>query len=106
MSRKKRNLVFENLEVIDAGAKGKTVAKAPDGKVVFLPNAVPGDVVDVKTFKKRKAYYEAKPLFFTNCRISALNRLVNILELVVAANGKIWGMSINYILNKKRLLII
>ncbi|MBC3758777.1 23S rRNA (uracil(1939)-C(5))-methyltransferase RlmD [Hyunsoonleella sp. SJ7] len=64
MPRKKRHLVFENLEVIDAGAKGKTVAKAPDGKVVFLPNAVPGDVVDVQTFKKRKAYYEGKATNF------------------------------------------
>ncbi|MFD2727723.1 23S rRNA (uracil(1939)-C(5))-methyltransferase RlmD [Hyunsoonleella rubra] len=64
MPRKKRHQVFENLEVIDAGAKGKTVAKAPDGKVVFLPNAVPGDVVDVQTFKKRKAYYEGKATNF------------------------------------------
>jgi len=47
-----------------AGAKGKTVAKAPDGRVVFLPNAVPGDVVDVQTFKKRKAYYEGKAVKF------------------------------------------
>ena len=53
MSRrsKKRKQVFENVEVIDAGAKGKTIAKAPDGKVIFLSNAVPGDVVDVQTFK-------------------------------------------------------
>ncbi|GAB1855587.1 23S rRNA (uracil(1939)-C(5))-methyltransferase RlmD [Flavobacteriaceae bacterium MHTCC 0001] len=64
MPRKKRHLIFESLEVIDAGAKGKTVAKAPDGKVVFLPNAVPGDVVDVQTFKKRKAYYEGKATNF------------------------------------------
>jgi tRNA/tmRNA/rRNA uracil-C5-methylase (TrmA/RlmC/RlmD family) len=34
--------------------------KGPDGKVVFIPNVVPGDVVDVQTFKKRKAYYEGK----------------------------------------------
>ena len=60
MARKNRKQVFTNLEVIDAGAKGKTVAKAPDGKVVFLSNAVPGDVVDVQTFKKRKAYYEGR----------------------------------------------
>ena len=53
--RKSRKQVFENVEVIDAGAKGKTIAKAPDGKVIFLPNAVPGDVVDVQTFNKRKA---------------------------------------------------
>jgi 23S rRNA (uracil1939-C5)-methyltransferase len=65
MSRKKtRKLVFENVEVIDAGAKGKTIAKAPDGKVIFLPNAVPGDVVDVQTFKKRKSYYEGKATVF------------------------------------------
>ena len=65
MSRKKaRKQVFENVEVIDAGAKGKTIAKAPDGKVIFLPNAVPGDIVDVQTFKKRKAYYEGKATVF------------------------------------------
>lgn len=65
MSRKKaRKQVFENVKVIDAGAKGKTIAKAPDGKVIFLPNAVPGDVVDVQTFKKRKAYYEGKATVF------------------------------------------
>ena len=62
--RKQRKQIFENVEVIDAGAKGKTIAKAPDGKVVFLPNAVPGDVVDVQTFKKRKAYYEGKATVF------------------------------------------
>ena len=65
MSRRNaRKQIFENIEVIDAGAKGKTIAKAPDGKVVFLPNAVPGDVVDVQTFKKRKAYYEGKATVF------------------------------------------
>ncbi|GGK32431.1 tRNA (uracil-5-)-methyltransferase [Yeosuana aromativorans] len=64
MSRKKKKQVFTNIEVIDAGAKGKTIAKAPDGKVIFLPNAVPGDVVDVQTFKARKAYYEGKATVF------------------------------------------
>ena len=64
MSRRKKKQAFTNLEVIDAGAKGKTIAKAPDGKVVFLTNAVPGDIVDVQTFKKRKAYYEGKATVF------------------------------------------
>ncbi|TBN06772.1 23S rRNA (uracil(1939)-C(5))-methyltransferase RlmD [Hyunsoonleella flava] len=66
MSRRRnsKRKLFEQLEVIDAGAKGKTVAKAPDGKVVFLSNTVPGDVVDVQTFKKRKAYYEGKATNF------------------------------------------
>jgi 23S rRNA (uracil1939-C5)-methyltransferase len=64
MGRRNKNKVFSNLEVIDAGAKGKTIAKAPDGKVVFLPNAVPGDVVDVQTYKQRKGYYEGKATAF------------------------------------------
>ena len=65
MARKSnRKKLFTEVEVIDAGAKGKTVAKAPDGKVIFIPNAVPGDVVDVQTFKKRKAYYEGKATVF------------------------------------------
>lgn len=58
MSRKNKNIIFENVEVIDAGAKGKSVAKAPDGRVIFLSDAIPGDVVDVQTTKKRTAYFE------------------------------------------------
>lgn len=59
MARKNNRAVFENVEVVDAGAKGKAVAKAPDGRVIFINNAVPGDVVTVQTFKKKKAFYEA-----------------------------------------------
>jgi len=58
MRKNRRRKTFENVEVIDAGAKGKSVGKAPDGRVIFLTNAVPGDIVDVMTTKKRKAYFE------------------------------------------------
>ncbi len=65
MARKNTDkIVFHQIKVLDAGAKGVSVAKAPDGKVVFIPNVVPGDVVDVQTFKKRKAYYEGKAVKF------------------------------------------
>ena len=64
MSRKNRKQIFTNIDIIDAGAKGKVIGKAPDGKVIFLSNAVPGDIVDVQTFKKRKAYYEGKAIKF------------------------------------------
>jgi len=56
--------IFKNVEVIDTAAKGKSVGKAPDGRVIFLSNTVPGDVVDVQTLKKRKAYYEGKAIQF------------------------------------------
>jgi len=64
MSRRKKFYLFENIQVIDTAAKGKSVAKAPDGKVVFLSNAVPGDIVDIRTGKKRKSYYEGKAVKF------------------------------------------
>lgn len=65
MSRKNTDkIIFHNISILDAGAKGVSVAKAPDGKVIFVPNVVPGDVVDIQTFKKRKAYYEGKATKF------------------------------------------
>ncbi|MFK7050227.1 23S rRNA (uracil(1939)-C(5))-methyltransferase RlmD [Flavobacterium columnare] len=65
MGRKKdKQVVFENVKVLDAGAKGVCVAKAPEGQVIFLSNVVPGDVVDIQTFKKRKSYYEGKAIQF------------------------------------------
>ena len=64
MRKKKRRQIFENIEVIDAGAKGKTIGKAPDGRVIFMNNTVPGDVVDVQTTKKRKSYFEGSAINF------------------------------------------
>lgn len=58
MRKKKKRQVFENVTVVDAGARGKTIGKAPDGRVIFLTNTVPGDIVDVQITKKRKAYFE------------------------------------------------
>ncbi|TYB79957.1 23S rRNA (uracil(1939)-C(5))-methyltransferase RlmD [Bizionia myxarmorum] len=64
MSRRTKKEILTNVEVVDAGAKGKVVGKAEDGRVIFMPNAVPGDIVDVQTLKKRKAYYEGKAIVF------------------------------------------
>ena len=64
MGRRNKKQIFENVLVVDAGAKGKSVAKSPDGAVIFLQNVVPGDVVDVETFKKRKSFYEGKAIKF------------------------------------------
>ena len=64
MKTKAKNspILFSRIEVIDAGAKGKSIAKAPDGRIIFLNDAVPGDIVDVRVNKKRKSYYEGKVL--------------------------------------------
>ena len=64
MRKKNTRLIFEHVEVIDAGAKGKTIGKAPDGRVIFLSNTVPGDIVDVLTTKKRTSYFEGQAIHF------------------------------------------
>jgi 23S rRNA (uracil1939-C5)-methyltransferase len=65
MGRKITNkIIFENITVLDAGAKGVSVAKAPEGQVIFIPNVVPGDIVDVQTLKKRKSYFEGRAIKF------------------------------------------
>ena len=70
MGRRKQNRkIFEQIAVTDAAAKGKAIGHAPDGKVIFINNAVPGDVVDIQTTKKRKAYYEG-----TAIKIHTLSR--------------------------------
>lgn len=64
MAKKRRELsVIEKLAITDAGSEGKAVGKH-EGRVVFVPYAAPGDVVDVKVTKKRKSYYEGKVVAF------------------------------------------
>lgn len=63
--RKTNRIILEDLEVIDAGAKGKAIAKAADGRVVFISNAVPGDVATVQTTKKRSSYFEGNAISFS-----------------------------------------
>jgi 23S rRNA (uracil1939-C5)-methyltransferase len=59
MGKRSNRKIFSQVRVLDAGAKGKSVAKAPDGRVLFINNAIPGDVVTVQTTKQRRAYFEA-----------------------------------------------
>jgi 23S rRNA (uracil1939-C5)-methyltransferase len=64
MGRSRDNKPFyENVEIIDVGAEGKAIAKVDD-VVIFLTNAVPGDVVDIQVTKKRKRYREARVVNF------------------------------------------
>ena len=57
MTRKKKDIVLENVEIESVAAEGKALARV-DGAVVFVQFAVPGDIVDVKVTKKKKNYME------------------------------------------------
>jgi 23S rRNA (uracil1939-C5)-methyltransferase len=88
MGKKVTNkIIFENISVHDAGAKGVSVAKAPDGKVIFISNVVPGDVVDVQTLKKRKSYYEGKAIHFHEYSV---DRVEPVCEHFGACGGCKW----------------
>ena len=60
MSRKKKPLpVLENVTITDYAAEGKALARVDD-LVVFVPFAVPGDVVDLQVRRKKHSYCEAE----------------------------------------------
>lgn len=62
MARKKRNLPqLEGIEIAGVAAEGKAIAKLEDG-VVFVPHAVPGDIVNIQLTKKRKSFMEGRVL--------------------------------------------
>ena len=55
--------LLESVTIADAGAEGMAVARV-DGLVVFVPFVVPGDVVDVQLYKKKKNYAEGRAVRF------------------------------------------
>lgn len=60
MSRKKKSLpVLENITITDYAAEGKALARVNE-LVVFVPFAVPGDVVDLQVRRKKHSYCEAE----------------------------------------------
>ena len=61
MKRKKENVILEKILVEDYAAEGKSLARV-DGKVIFIENAVPGDVVDLRLVKNKKDWAEGIPL--------------------------------------------
>ena len=60
MARKRRKLpLYEGVKIIDVAAEGKSIAKV-DGLTLFVPFAIPGDVVDVQPYRKRKKFAEGR----------------------------------------------
>ena len=56
-------MIYENVEIIDAGAEGMAVGKINE-QIVFVPFVVPGDIVDVQITRKKKKYLEGKAVHF------------------------------------------
>lgn len=76
--RKQSNIILEKIEIADVAAGGKAIARSqsptlPDGAgegvkkngmIIFVKGTVPGDVVDLEIFKKKKNYAEGKIIKF------------------------------------------
>ena len=106
MSRKKIDRIETGLKVIDINAKGMGVAKGPDGAVYFINSVVPGDILDIRIYKKEKVISKLNLLNgFKNLNTELLLH-VNILEYVEVVNGNIWIMLVNYLSKKKEFFII
>ena len=59
---KKKNLpVFEHIKITGVAAEGKALVRIND-IVTFVPNCVPGDIVDLQITKKKHSFMEAKVL--------------------------------------------
>ena len=66
---------FEQVEIVAAAAEGKAIGRVEEGKVVFVPYAAPGDIVDVQVIKKKKSYLEGRITHFhkySDLRIEAV----------------------------------
>jgi len=60
VSRKKKPLpLLEEVTIENIGAEGKSIARV-DNMVVFVKEAVPGDVADLQVFRKKGRYMEAR----------------------------------------------
>ncbi|HEY6900058.1 MAG TPA: 23S rRNA (uracil(1939)-C(5))-methyltransferase RlmD [Puia sp.] len=57
MRKKNKNIVLSKVLVEDYAAEGKSLARV-DGKVIFIENAIPGDVVDIRLSKNKKDWAE------------------------------------------------
>jgi 23S rRNA (uracil1939-C5)-methyltransferase len=64
MARKRKELpLLESVLITDVAAEGKAIAKVDD-MAVFVPFAVPGDVVDLQLTRKKNSYAEGRVVRF------------------------------------------
>lgn len=64
MARKNKTLpLLEGVTITDIAAEGKALVRIDD-LVVFVPYAVPGDVVDLQVLRKKHSYAEAEVVRF------------------------------------------
>lgn len=83
---RKRKPSIENLEIVDIAAEGKAIGRYND-VIVFVPQVIPGDVVNVQVNKMRKNYMEG---FVTKLVTPSPNRITATCEHFGVCGGCKW----------------
>ncbi|HNW89328.1 MAG TPA: 23S rRNA (uracil(1939)-C(5))-methyltransferase RlmD [Bacteroidales bacterium] len=66
MRKGKKNFtpqVLQEVEITDAGAEGKAIGRK-DNMVIFVDNAIPGDIADIQILRKKKSFIEGRAITF------------------------------------------
>lgn len=63
VKKNKQPIVLEKVLVEDHAGEGRSLARV-EGKVIFIEDAVPGDVVDIRLSRNKKDWAEGRPIHF------------------------------------------
>ncbi len=53
----KNKKIFKKIPIVDIAKKGETISKTKKNEIIFLKKGVPGDIVDVEIYKKKKKFF-------------------------------------------------
>jgi len=65
VGRRKKLPLLEKVTIENIGAEGKSIARV-DNVVVFVKDAVPGDLVDLQVYRKKGRFMEARVVHYHN----------------------------------------
>ena len=88
MRKKNKNTILERVLVTDYAAEGRSLARV-DGKVIFIDDSVPGDIVDVRLGKNKKDWGEGRAIHFHSY---SKDRVVPFCEHFGVCGGCQWQM--------------
>lgn len=62
MGRRRRfkKKIVPSITITGIADKGKSVGRMEDGQVIFVEDAIPGDVVEVEVYNKKKGFFQGK----------------------------------------------
>ncbi len=62
---KSKQIIAENVRIVDMGDQGMGIGKDPEGKVYLVQDAVPGDLMDIEVKKHRSRLGTGRPIKLT-----------------------------------------